>query len=170
MESFKRACASAARKLLILQADGGEQDVKELVQQHLSPSRAGRWLLVVDNADDADIFLGTEQSRDIVDYLPESETGVVVYTTRTPEIAALARGDFIELGAMDQHEVAAFLTRSLTREDLLCNDATTAELLDELTCSDLNSQSNNSCLFGWFAVFDKSNNNLSPLRQSNNKF
>jgi hypothetical protein len=49
---------------------------------------------VVDNADDADFFFfGTGQSRGIVDYLPESETGVVVYTTRTPEIAEQTRGD-----------------------------------------------------------------------------
>jgi hypothetical protein len=48
---------------------------------------------VVDNADDADFFFGTGQSRGIVHYLPESETGVVVYTTRTPEIAEQTRGD-----------------------------------------------------------------------------
>jgi tetratricopeptide (TPR) repeat protein len=133
MESFEQACASVAKALRIPQAGGGDEDVKELVQQHLSSSRAGRWLLVVDNADDVDIFFGTEQSRGIVDYLPESETGVVVYTTRTPEIAELARGDVVELGAMDRHDAAAFLTKSLTRKDL-CNNATTGELLDELTC------------------------------------
>ncbi|RYN52006.1 hypothetical protein AA0117_g13375 [Alternaria alternata] len=138
MESFEQACASVAKALRIPQAGGGggggdDEDVKELVQQHLSSSRAGRWLLVVDNADDADIFFGTEQSRGIVDYLPESETGVVVYTTRTPEIAELTRGDVLELGAMDRQDAAAFLTKSLTRKDL-CNKVTTAGLLDELTC------------------------------------
>lgn len=133
MESFEQACASVAKALRIPQAGGGDEDVKELVQQHLSSSQAGRWLLVVDNADDVDIFFGREQSRGIVDYLPESETGVLVYTTRTPEIAELARGDVVELGAMDRQDAAAFLTKSLTRKDL-CNNATTTELLDELTC------------------------------------
>jgi hypothetical protein len=42
---------------------------------------------VVDNADDVDIFFGTEQSKGILDYLPKSETGVVVYTTPTLEMA-----------------------------------------------------------------------------------
>ena len=134
MESFEQACAGIARALRIPQAAGGDEDVKELVQQHLSSSRAGRWLLVVDNADDADMFFGTEQSKGIVDYLPESETGVVVYTTRTPEVAELARGDVIELGAMDRQDAVAFLTKSLTRKDVLRNPATTTELLDELTC------------------------------------
>ncbi|KAF2825327.1 hypothetical protein CC86DRAFT_294722, partial [Ophiobolus disseminans] len=39
----------------------------------------------------------------------------------------------IELGAMDRQDALAFLTKSLTRKDLR-NDATTNELLDELTC------------------------------------
>jgi hypothetical protein len=134
MESFEQACASVAKALHISQADSGnDEDVKELVQQYLSSSRAGRWLLVVDNADDVDIFFGTEQSKGIADYLPESETGVVVYTTRTPEIAELARGDVLELGAMDRQDAATFLTKSLSRKTLLRDDATTTELLDELT-------------------------------------
>ncbi|RYN56949.1 hypothetical protein AA0117_g13239 [Alternaria alternata] len=135
MESFEQACGSIAKALRISQAGGGDDDddVKELVQHYLSSSRAGRWLLVVDNADDVDIFFGTEQSKGIANYLPESETGVVVYTTRTPEIAELARGDVIELGAMDRQDAATFLTKSLTRKTLLCDDATTTELLDELT-------------------------------------
>jgi tetratricopeptide (TPR) repeat protein len=134
MESFEQACVGVARALRIPYVAGGEEDVKELVQQHLSSSRAERWLLVVDNADDADIFFGTEQSRGIIDYLPESETGVTVYTTRTLEVAELTRGDVIEVGAMDQQDAAAFLTKSLTRKDLLRNDTTTTELLDELAC------------------------------------
>lgn len=71
--------------------------------------------------------------KSIVDYLPKSETSVIVYTTRTPEVAKLTRSDVIELGAMDYHNTTAFLTKLLTRKDLLCNSATTTELLDELT-------------------------------------
>jgi hypothetical protein len=134
MESFEHAFVSVARALRIPQATGGEEDVKELVQQHLSSSLAGRWLLVVDNADDVNIFFGTEQTKGIVEYLLESETGVVVYTTRIPEVAELARGDVIELGAIDRQDAATLLTKSLTRKDLLRDNATTTELPDELTC------------------------------------
>jgi tetratricopeptide (TPR) repeat protein len=133
IESFEQACISIARALRIQQAADSNEDVKEVVQQHLSSSRAGRWLLVVDNADDANIFFGTEQSKGIIDYLPESETGVIVYTTRTPEVAELTRGDVIELGDMDQQDAVAFLTKSLRKKDLLFNNVTTTELLDELT-------------------------------------
>ena len=87
MESFEQACADIARALHISQAAGGEEDAKELVRQHLSAARAGRWLLVVDNADDVEILFGTGQSKGIVNYLPESEEGVAVFTTRTLEVA-----------------------------------------------------------------------------------
>ncbi|KAF2628862.1 hypothetical protein BU25DRAFT_409876 [Macroventuria anomochaeta] len=121
MESFEQACVQ-----------DGKEDAKELVKQYLSSSRAGRWLLVVDNADDPDIFFGVGQSKGIVDYLPESEEGVTVYTTRTPEVAELTRGDVVEIGAMERHDAADFLTKSLTRKDLLRSDATASKLLDEL--------------------------------------
>jgi hypothetical protein len=134
IESFEQACVSVTRALRIPHAASGEEDVKELVQQYLSSSRAGRWLLVVDNADDANIFFRTEQSKGIVEYHPKSEMGMTVYTTRTPEIAEITRGDVIELGAIDREDAAALLTKSLTRKDLLCDNATTTELLDELTC------------------------------------
>ena len=86
-----------ARALRIPQAVGEEEDAKELIRQYLSASRAGRWLLVVDNADDADIFLGTEQSKGIVDYLPESKTGVVgrVYDTHLGDSQTSTRRCYI---------------------------------------------------------------------------
>ena len=91
-----------AAALGIPQAADREEDAKELVKQWLSSGQARRWLLVVDNADDPDVLFGSGQSPGIVDYLPESEGGTTVYTTRTLEVAvSLTRGDVLELGAMD---------------------------------------------------------------------
>ena len=135
MESFEQACADIARALHIPLAAGEEGAAKELVKQHLSAGRTERWLLVLDNADDADILFGAGQSKGIVNYLPESEEGVTVYTTRTVKVAvSLTRGDAIELGAMDRQDAKDFLEKSLIRKDLLGNGAATTELLDELTC------------------------------------
>jgi hypothetical protein len=112
-----------------------EDDPKELVKHYLSSSRARRWLLVVDNADDPNIPFRSEQSGGIVDYLPESEGGVTVYTTRTLEVAvALTRGDVLELDAMDRGDAIDFLSKSLVKKELLSNQAMTDKLLDELTC------------------------------------
>ncbi|KAI4940761.1 hypothetical protein J4E91_011248, partial [Alternaria rosae] len=134
MESFEQACAEIVQTLHIPQS-ADKEDAKELVKQYLSSGRARRWLLVVDNADDPDILFGSEQSGGIVDYLPESESGVVVYTTRTLEVAvSLTRGDVLELGAMDRRDAIDFLSESLVRKELLSNQAMTDKLLDELTC------------------------------------
>jgi hypothetical protein len=102
MESFEQACIDIARALHILQLAGGGEDAKELVRQWLSAGRAGKWLLVLDNADDLDILFGIGQLKGIVDYLLGSEDGLTLYTTRTQEVAvSLTRGDVIELGLMN---------------------------------------------------------------------
>jgi hypothetical protein len=134
MVSFEQACVDSAQELGIAQAVDKEGDAKELVKQYLSSSRAMRWLLVVDNADDLDIMFGSEQSRGIVDYLPEGKQGLVVYTTRTLEVAVpLARGDVLELGPMDWQDATDILSKSLVRKELLRDKAMTHKLLDELT-------------------------------------
>ena len=135
-ESFEQACTDIARKLHITQAAGDQEDVKELVKQSLSAETAGRWLLIVDNADDMDILYGSGpgESVGIADYLPESDDGLIVFTTRYQEAAvALAGGDVIELEEISRGEAVSFLEKSLIRKDVLDNEAITIELLDELT-------------------------------------
>jgi hypothetical protein len=60
MESFEQACTEVARTLGITQAAEEKKDVKELVRRQLS-LETGRWLLIVDNADDMEIVTGSEQ-------------------------------------------------------------------------------------------------------------
>ncbi|KAF2812814.1 TPR repeat protein [Mytilinidion resinicola] len=135
MESFEQACAEAARLLGIPQAANGEDDIKEQFKRHLSTAWAGRWLLVVDNADDTDILFGTGQAKGVINYLPQSEEGVVLFTTRTLEVAvSLTRGDVLKIGPMNQQDAGDFLGKSLIRKDLLRNSASRDTLLDELTC------------------------------------
>jgi tetratricopeptide (TPR) repeat protein len=134
MESFEQACAGIVQALHIPKR-GNEDDAKELVKQYLSSGQARQWLLVVDNADDPDILFGSKRSLGIVDYLPESEGGVTVYTTRTLEVAvSLTRGDVLELGAMGRGDATDFLSKSLVQKKLLADQAMTDRLLDELTC------------------------------------
>ena len=135
-ESFEQACIEIARNLRISQAIGDREDVKELVRRHLSTDRAGQWLMIVDNADDMDVMYGSdrEESVGVADYLPESEDGLIVFTTRSQEAAvALASGDVIELVEMSREEAVTFLEKSLIRKDLLYNEAIATELLKELT-------------------------------------
>ncbi|KAK0706496.1 hypothetical protein B0T26DRAFT_743737 [Lasiosphaeria miniovina] len=87
--SFGRAYAEIARELSIPKASDKE-DVKESVRRHLSSKSAGQWFLVVDNADDNTIVVGdssSDKSTGMCDYLPESEAGVTLFTTRSMEVA-----------------------------------------------------------------------------------
>jgi len=138
MESFETACMDIAAALGIPPATIQEEDPKELVKERLSSSSARPWLLIVDNADDTDVCFELGPRKGIVDYLPQSPSGMVVYTTRTPAMAELTPGDVIELGEMSRQDAEDFLFKSLTRKDLLRHDKASKklvdELLDELTC------------------------------------
>ena len=131
MENFEQACRDVVRALRIPQA-AGEEDAKELIKQHLSAARVGKWLLVVDNADDRSVVIGNRQSKGVVDYLPQSEEGVILFTTRVREVAvSLTRSDLLKLGPMERQDAVDFLETSLTKKGFRDN-ATTSELLDEL--------------------------------------
>jgi tetratricopeptide (TPR) repeat protein len=135
MESFEQACAGIVAALHIGQAGAGEDDAKEVLREHLCSERAGRWLLVLDNADDDKLLFGAESSKGIIDYIPDSEKGMILFTTRMQDVAvSLTRGDVLELGSMSERDAAEFLKKSLIRKDPLEDKQATAELLRELTC------------------------------------
>ncbi|KAK4035148.1 hypothetical protein C8A01DRAFT_18138 [Parachaetomium inaequale] len=128
--TFEQAFTTMARELPI-QSGGKDDDVKESVRRYLSSGAAGPWLLVVDNADDGDVLFGSaDMPGGISEYLPESDDGITLFTTRSREVAVSATGsDVIELHAMDPLEAADYL------EKLLIGGSKTgaAELLKELS-------------------------------------
>jgi len=133
LESFEQACGEIAWALRIPLAVGDKEDVKELVRQYPSAKRAGKWLLIVDNADDIEMVFGEGRSKGVADYLPEKEDSLIVFTTRHQEVAvSLTGSDVVELEKMDGKEAVDFLEKSLIRKDLLRDDAITIKLLIEL--------------------------------------
>jgi tetratricopeptide (TPR) repeat protein len=131
--SFEKTYAELAYKLGVKKSKEDE-DVKDLVHYHLRSEKAGKWLLIVDNADDMEVVIGSNGKHGIYRYLPKSESGRVVFTTRSREVAvAVAGSDIIDLREMTQEEATAFVETSLTRKELLQDEATTAEPLRELT-------------------------------------
>lgn len=115
------------------------EDVKELVRQGISSDVAGKWLLIVDNADDVDLIVGVAQHpQDVVDYLPYSEHGLTVFTTRYQEIATkLAGSDVFELAEMNDQKAIGFHEKSLAlnsvaRQRIQDDYADVIKLLDEL--------------------------------------
>ncbi|RYP52458.1 hypothetical protein DL768_002381 [Monosporascus sp. mg162] len=130
--SFDQAYTEIARRLDIrIQKD---DELKETVRRHLESERAGKWLLVVDNADDMDTLFGSpNKPGGIGEHLPENENGLTLFTTRSREVAvSLVGGDFIDLEEMSSEEAMGFFLKGLTQKPLDHDKAVIMELLQEL--------------------------------------
>lgn len=132
-ESFELAYRDIATRCSIT-LDPKEEDPKESVRRYLNSDLAGKWLLIVDNADDEEIlFPGSSDSGSVTDYLPQSENGLTLFTTRHREIAvSLARNKIVEVQEMDQEAAQTFLKKSLAEDGLLQDHTVVTELLSEL--------------------------------------
>lgn len=135
-ESLEVAYLNAARQLGIPGCDD-KADVKRLVQEHLSRESAGQWLLVFDNADDMDMWIdkSAPDSGRLIDYLPKSAHGSILFTTRDKKAAVkFASRNIIELSEMDKSDGEQLLRNYLVDQDVLENQGDIRALLTQLTC------------------------------------
>jgi hypothetical protein len=136
-ESLEQAYLDIAKQLGISGYEEDKADVKRLVQGHLSKESAGQWLLVFDNADDIDMWIGkTEQgSSRLMEYLPRSTQGSIIFTTRDRKTAVkLAGQNIIEVREMNETVATELLQKCLVNKDLVNNRLDTTTLLEQLTC------------------------------------
>jgi len=105
--------------------------VKEIIKQQLSTRTAGKWLLIVDNADNMDVMFGSGSLKGVKNYLPKSEDGLTIFTSRNQKVAqSLVGSDVLEVEKMEEQEAVDFLEKSLVRKDMICDNA--IKLLTEL--------------------------------------
>jgi tetratricopeptide (TPR) repeat protein len=131
--TFEQACGDIVKKLAI--SKSSNDDPKCLLRDYLNSPRAGRWLLVIDNADDYDLLFGGNGNLEgLIDYLPESESGRTLFTTRSRIVADdAAKGDVVELGKMSPQDATSHLEESLIRKDAIRSSPDQVqELLTEL--------------------------------------
>jgi tetratricopeptide (TPR) repeat protein len=131
--TFEQAYTDIASQLEIRRGDN--QDIKESVRQYLSSEAAGRWLLVVDNADDIELFCGGPRTPESLErYLPQSANGRTVFTTRSRDIALKVAEETVKLNEFSLSEAKRLLEKLVTRKELIDDAASVTELLHELTC------------------------------------
>lgn len=136
-ERFRQAYASIAQEYQIPGYDEPKADVLLLVKNWLEKKNHGQWLMVIDNADDAQLFsgqsVGTATSsnepnnkQNLARYLPECAHGAILITTRNKQVGVrLAKGQQpIEVLRMDKNESEHLLRAKLpdttaTSDDLL---------------------------------------------------
>ncbi|KAH7239941.1 uncharacterized protein BKA55DRAFT_542540 [Fusarium redolens] len=132
-ETAEGAYMDIAKKLG-LQKSSEDDNVKDLVYQHLSSDKAGKWLLIVDNADDKELILGSAEKPGLEGYLPQSEDGIILLTTRSGQVAEeFAQADVIYIEQMDQREAKTLLEKSLVQRQMLRDKVAIGELLAYLT-------------------------------------
>jgi hypothetical protein len=131
--TFEQAYTDIASQLEIRRGD--DQDVKESVRQYLSSDAAGQWLLVVDNADDVELVCGDPRTPEGLEwYLPQSQNGRIVFTTRSRDIAMKVAEERVKLDEFSLTEAKRLLEKLVTRKELIDDAASVTELLHELTC------------------------------------
>jgi tetratricopeptide (TPR) repeat protein len=95
--------------------DDAQVDIKRLVKAKLSDDDFGPWLIIVDNADDTSVLFGGSEEEDrLIDCLPRSQKGSIIFTTRT-QVAAieLAENNVIALGKLQSAESIEMLDKRL---------------------------------------------------------
>ncbi|KAL4978738.1 purine and uridine phosphorylase [Aspergillus desertorum] len=96
-------------------------EVKEQIQTYLSSERAGKWLLIFDNADDTDMWLAAhDMAPALEDSLPQSEQGRILFTTRNWELAVeLTFSNIIHIPDVDKETARNILESLLLQKRLL---------------------------------------------------
>ncbi|UPL00108.1 hypothetical protein LCI18_011042 [Fusarium solani-melongenae] len=109
---------------------------RESFGQYLSSPGVGKWLLIVDNADDMDLLFPPGAATQHVDnWLPRNDQGRILFTTRSSKLAFRVISDphyVIKLSEMGLGEAKDYLSKSLYRQDSLQNDKAVVKLLENL--------------------------------------
>jgi len=116
-------------------------DVKSLVKAYLSQEIAGRWLLIVDNADDFEMLYKRANESDesfgslaLADYLPFSRKGSILFTTRNHEVAVNQAGiDVVTVEEMTERDSLGLLEANLIDKSLVAEIDAAKKLLNLLT-------------------------------------
>lgn len=111
MDTFSQSCSEILAQVGLpsRSQDGGQDDKKRLKDYLSTNSEAGKWLVVVDNTDDVSLV------RAVRHYLPSSENGITLVTTRTEDAAfeLTSSPSLISIEIMSEDEGLQLLKRSL---------------------------------------------------------
>ncbi|KAK9857679.1 hypothetical protein MYU51_019821 [Penicillium brevicompactum] len=134
IESVQKSYAEIARKLKLPGWDDENSDVKTLLKDYLN-TRAGKWLLIFDNADDYPMWdtnsTGKAESDRSSDFLPQSEHGRILFTTRFKQVAKCLAKRVIEVHELDEKSAKDLLCQHLN-PSLLKNENEIVFLLRQL--------------------------------------
>jgi tetratricopeptide (TPR) repeat protein len=133
-ESFELAYREIGIRLRIPGITDDNTDIKQLVKDALDSNVSYEWLMIIDNADDPQVLVSristdTSVAR-LIDYLPNSDRGKIVFTTRSKKAAGdLTQSSKLELKDIGKAGARQLLSRRVTNYTLLCDTKAIDELL-----------------------------------------
>ncbi|KAK4444370.1 P-loop containing nucleoside triphosphate hydrolase protein, partial [Podospora aff. communis PSN243] len=115
-ERFRQDYVSIAQKCQIPGHDDPKAEALTLVKTWLKSKDRGRWLMVIDNADDAELF---SQTGNLDQWVPECPHGSVLVTTRNKVAGSSLTqvGHLIEVGKMNEGEPKQLLREKLKADN-----------------------------------------------------
>ena len=128
--------------------DDPQADISKLVYYWLHNARNGKWLIIIDNADDAQIFhksgsagqetqapsRNSQFSQPLAWFLPQTENGRILMTTRYRDIALnlVEERDIIAVEPMDEGDALDLLEKKIKGLTDRHSDGNTKELVAAL--------------------------------------
>ena len=136
VDSLYQSYYNIAQKLKIPGWEGQNADIIQIVKLHLSETSAKHWLLVFDNADDVSLGSAgqfTARAANLVDYLPQSELGSIIFTTTSSDVANALGTYTIELCKMLPDTAESMLENYIIDSALTSDKEDMQLLLKELS-------------------------------------
>jgi hypothetical protein len=136
---FEQGYQEIARRLSLPGWDDQKADSLKLVYEWLNDEHNGKWLLIVDNADDATMFCSKavatqeqQHSKSLARYLPQSSSGSILITTQDKRVGEQLAGREIpiEILPMDAADSMQLLRSRMAEDDW--SDTEAMELIEEL--------------------------------------
>ena len=126
---FEEGYRTIARAVKLPGRDGPNVDILQLVHSWLCSAESGKWVIIVDNADESSVFFSPQstsivtresttrrQVRPLSAFLPQSANGAILITTRNRDTAFRFTGqnqDIIKVWPMDQKGALTLLEKKL---------------------------------------------------------
>ncbi|KAI8950933.1 hypothetical protein F4801DRAFT_601739 [Xylaria longipes] len=135
VDRFRQAYAGIAEECRVPGYNDPEADVLLLVKKWLERKNRGRWLMVIDNADDAQLFCRPAELTDadgekhLGQHIPECAHGSVLITTRNKQVGVhLTKGrgmSLLEIDKMNDVECCQLLHASLDNSLMAAGELST---------------------------------------------
>ncbi|KAI5777789.1 P-loop containing nucleoside triphosphate hydrolase protein, partial [Geopyxis carbonaria] len=123
---FEQSYVEIAKQANIKGIDDPNKDPKILVKEWLCRKDSGTWLMIVDNADNCEIFFPRVRGawRGLAEYLPKTANGSIIFTTRDKtaglKLTACGPKGCIEVKKMEEMDCMSLLRTRMDPEQPFC--------------------------------------------------